>query len=103
MPDQRKEARAKDRNEKRCTHTKVEKKEAWKSQEILNGTYSVPDLKVTVDDIGKMDTVCPHCGAFKFKKETASTCCSNGKVGLDRLPQPPDNINKLWQEDTAEG
>ena len=69
----------------------------------MNGTYWVPDLKDTVDDIGKMDTVCPHCGAFKFKKETASTCCSNGKVGLDRLPQPPDNINKLWQEDTAEG
>ena len=71
--EQRKVARAKDRQEKGRKCTKVQKKEAWKSQEIMNGTYCVPDLKDTVDDIGKMDTVCPHCGAFKFKKETATT------------------------------
>jgi hypothetical protein len=36
-------------------------------------------------------------------KETASTCCIIGKVDLLTLPQPPDQINKPWREDTAEG
>ena len=83
--------------------TKVEKKEVLKSQEIMNGAHAVPDLKDTVDDIGKMDAVCSHCGALKFKKETATTCCNNGKVLPPRLPKPPDQINKLWHEDNAEG
>ena len=69
----------------------------------MNGTHAVPDLKDTVDDIGKMDVVCLHCGALKFKKETATTCCNNGKVLPPRLPKPPDQITKLWHEDTAEG
>ena len=102
-PAQRKEGRAKDRNRKGRENTKVEKKEALKSPEILNGTHPVPDLKDTVDDIGKMDNACQHCGALKFLKETASTCCNNGKVDLPTLPQPPDQINKLWHDDTAEG
>ena len=102
-PAQRKEARAKDRNRKGRDHTQVEQKEALRSPEILSGAHPVPDLKDTTDDIGKMDTACQHCGAFKFVKETASTCCSNGKVGLPMLPQPPDQINKLWHDDTAEG
>ena len=56
-----------------------------------------------MDDIGKMDNACQHCGLLKFLKETASTCCNNGKVDLLTLPQPPDQINELWREDTAEG
>ena len=81
----------------------VEKKEALMTEEIVNGFHHVPDLKDTVDTIGKMDIVCQFCSALKFKKETGSTCCSNGKVYLDPLPKPPDEINKLWHEDTPEG
>ena len=50
-----------------------------------------------------MDTVCKYCGSLNFKKETGSTCCSNGKVYLDPLPQPPEQINKLWHDETPEG
>ena len=81
----------------------VEKKEALLTDEILAGTHPVPDLKDTVDTIGRMDTVCEFCGAMKFKKETGSICCSNGKVCLDPLPQPPEQIDKLWRDNTPEG
>ena len=81
----------------------VEKNEGLLTSEILAGTHPVLDLKDTPDTIGKMEVVCNFCGALKFKKETGSTCCSNGKVYLDPLPQPPEQIRKLWHEDTPEG
>ena len=87
----------------RQSRQKVEKKEGLKTEEILAGTHPVPDLKDSPDSIGNMEIVCNNCGAFKFRKETGSTCCSNGKVYLDPLPQPPDQIRKLWHEDTPEG
>ena len=61
------------------------------------------DLKDTDDSIGEMATVCQYCNAYKFKNETASTCCNNGKVILEKLPQPPEQINKLWHDNTPEG
>ena len=69
----------------------------------MNGTHPVLDLAETDDSIGEMDKICPDCGAFKFEKETGSTCCNNGKVPLKPFPKPPDQINKLWHDDTAEG
>ena len=64
----------------------VNKKEGLMSNEILEGSHFVPDLKDSVDTIGPMKIVCPDCGAFKFKKETGSTCCSNRKVYINRCP-----------------
>ena len=87
----------------RHSRQKVEKKEGLRTEEILAGTHLIPDLKDSPDSIGDMEIVCNSCGAFKFRKETGSTCCSNGKVYLDPLPQPPDQIRKLWHEDTPEG
>ena len=87
----------------RQSRQKVQKKEGLRSEEIMEGTHLVPDLKDTPDTIGKMEVVCNLCGALKFKKETGSTCCSNGKVYLDPLPQPPEQIRKLWHDDTPEG
>ena len=87
----------------RQNRQKVEKKEGLRTQEILKGSHPVPDLKDSSDSIGHMEIVCNNCGAFKFRKETGSTCCSNGKVYLDPLPQPPEQIRKLWHEDTPEG
>ena len=81
----------------------VEKKEALMTEQIIVGSHHVPDLKDTADAIGKMDNVCQFCRALKFKKETGTTCCNNGKVFLDPLPEPPEQINKLWHEDTPEG
>ena len=84
-------------------HTKVQSKEAMKSQEILDGTYEVKDLMETEDTIGKMDKICKYCGAKKFQKETGSTCCGDGKVILELFPKPPNEIDKLWHANDAEG
>ena len=83
--------------------TSVVYKEALRSEEILEGSYKVPDLKDTTDSIGSMDIICQYCDAKKFKKETASSCCSDGKVMLDRFPTPPPYIDNLWHADTPEG
>ena len=87
----------------RQSRQKVQKNEGLRSEEIMEGTHLVPDLKDTPDTIGKMEVVCNFCGALKFEKETGSTCCSNGKVYLDPLPQPPEQIRKLWHDNTPEG
>ena len=50
-----------------------------------------------------MDMVCEECGALKFKKETGTTCCNNGKVHLPAFAKPPDKINRLWYDETAKG
>ena len=60
-------------------------------------------LQDSEDNIGQMNSVCQYCNALKFKRETASTCCNNGKVILEKLPQPPEQINTLWNDDTPEG
>ena len=67
--------------------TRVEKKEALRTLEILHGTHEVKDLKDTADSIGSMDKVCEDCGALKFKKETGTTCCNTGKVKLPGFPK----------------
>ena len=41
-------------------------------------------------DLGPMDNVCPHCGALKFRGETASLCCHNGNVDLEPLTMPDE-------------
>ena len=92
------------KKEKRLNQkTLVEKKEALRTLNILQGSYEVKDLKDTGDSIGMMDHVCEECGALKFKKETSSTCCGNGKVIMPRFPTPPTEIHRLWRDNTAEG
>jgi hypothetical protein len=83
--------------------TKVSYKEGLRSQEIMDGSYLVPDLENTDDKIGDMNIGCEYCGALKFKKETSSTCCGNGKVILDPFPTPPPEINNLWNATDTEG
>lgn len=51
------------------------------------------DYKIHPDVvIGSMNVVCPHCRAKKFQKETAGLCCSNGKVHLPPLVEPPEPL-----------
>ena len=83
--------------------TKVSYKDGLRSQEIMDGSYLVPDLENSEDKIGDMDIICQYCGALKFQKETSSTCCGNGKVVLDPFPVPPPEINNLWHADDTEG
>ena len=83
-------------------NTRVKLNEALNSPEIMEGTYRVPDLEDTVDKIGKMEITCPHCQAKKFKGETGSMCCGQGKVNLDPFPKPPAAINELFKGNTPE-
>ena len=46
-------------------------------------------------DLGTVhDVTCAQCQAKRFKKEKPKICCQGGKVKLDPLPQPPDEIAK---------
>lgn len=42
--------------------------------------------------IGAMDKVCLHCHALKFAKESPGMCCSNGKVVLPTMIEPPEPL-----------
>lgn len=45
--------------------------------------------------IGKMDNLCLHCHALKFKKEPPGMCCSSGKVILSSINEPPEPLQSL--------
>ncbi|UYV67668.1 hypothetical protein LAZ67_5001525, partial [Cordylochernes scorpioides] len=42
--------------------------------------------------IGPMDKLCLHCHALMFQKETPGMCCSNGKVNLPPMVEPPQPL-----------
>lgn len=43
--------------------------------------------------IKKMDIICPHCAAVKFKRE--QMCCLSGKVKLPDLEQPKEPLKSM--------
>ena len=45
--------------------------------------------------IGTMSITCNFCNAKKFPGETSSLCCSRGKVSLQLLEYPPDELKNL--------
>lgn len=49
--------------------------------------------------IGQMDKVCRHCQAIKYEKETPGMCCSNGKVKLPTLNEPPPALLNFFGPD----
>ena len=59
--------------------------------------YAIND-KVT---IGRLTDVCLHCNAQKWKKEPPTLCCSNGKVKLPLIEEPPLIFKRLIEENTA--
>ena len=101
--EEKKETNNVDRKRKSKHRTSVLYKEGLNCKEIVEGKYTVLDLKDTDDEIGNMDIICDYCNALKFGKETSSSCCSNGKVLLDMFPRPPHEIDNLWRADTSEG
>lgn len=52
--------------------------------------------------IGRMELVCVHCHAKKFKSEPPGLCCSNGKVKLIQLVSPPEDLLRYTSGDTPE-
>ena len=76
---------------------------ARNAQKILFGEQIVPELKDNEkDDIERMDQLCCYCDARKWKSETSTVCCTNGKVHLSPFPDPPVYLKHLWTADTIE-
>ena len=48
-----------------------------------------------------MINVCPHCNAQKWKKESLTLCCSNGKVKLPLIKESPLILKTLLEENTS--
>ena len=69
---------------------------------VLAGEQIVPELINTDETIGHMDKVCIQCKARKFKNETSTLCCNDGKVDLPLFSTPPDFIQSLLTEQTNE-
>ena len=68
-------------------HRTAEARALAQAQEYNNAnrvafTYDPAD-PTTHADIGRMEQVCTHCSAYKFKGETKGVCCSDGKVVLE--------------------
>ena len=51
--------------------------------------------------IGSMTTLCIYCHALKFVKESPGMCCSNGKVKLSQLVEPPEPLISYLSGNTA--
>ena len=68
--------------------TSVNLKDAFRSQEIMEGKFTVLALEETEDAIGPMNHVCRWCEALKFKGETMSCCCGGPVDGKPPLARP---------------
>ena len=75
---------------------------ARNAKKVLYGEQIVPELKDSKENIGSMKIPCDKCGALKWKNETSTVCCNNGKVNLPAFPNPPQYLRQLWTADTAE-
>ena len=89
-------------NRDRFFQTRLEQKIGTKTADILMGRIIVSKLSETNESIGEMNHVCQFCGACKFKNETSSLCCLDGKVELPLFPAPPQGLMDLWYGDTPE-
>ena len=80
------------RNKELMTKTRLNPKSIYtarNAQDILDGKQIVKELSKSKEGIGSMNIICQKCSAKKWKGETSSTCCNDGKVILDRYPDPP--------------
>ena len=77
--------------------------EARNAQKVFFGDQIVHDLdKIKAESIGFMNHECTECGALKWKTETATLCCNNGKVHIPSFPDPPQYLKYLWTADTID-
>ena len=62
-------------------------------------------------DLGEMNSICPSCKALHFSSERVKgsslaaprfqTCCKEGQVVLDPIPEPPEVLRRLWTSEEA--
>nr|XP_042898738.1 uncharacterized protein LOC107440395 [Parasteatoda tepidariorum] len=76
----------------------------WQDKENSAFMYN-PSLCYASDpliEIGGMATECISCQALKWKGETPSMCCSNGKIKLCELQTPPEPLLALLTDSSIE-
>lgn len=61
-----------------------------------NIDYSV-DSKIIISD---MTYTCSYCKALKFEHEKPGMCCSNGKVQLPNLIEPPEPLKSYMSNNS---
>lgn len=72
----------------------------------LEKAYSAMNYNPSIDykndpsvSIGKMSIVCKYCSALKWKNETKSMCCLNGRIKLEDIQPPPEPMKSLLTGD----
>ena len=90
------------KQQQRAKRIPTSKYAARNALKVLSGEQLVLELKDTENSIGSMDVVCTFCQARKWKSETPTHCCNNGKVDLPRFPDPPEIIQKLLKDENVE-
>ena len=75
---------------------------ATRTTEILNGEIIIPELNDSEDKTGIIKHECQNGGAIKFKSETSSLCCLDGKITLTHISQPQEEMKKLWLQQVPE-
>lgn len=63
-------------------------------------------------DLGERTSICPSCHAIHFSSERTKgstiaaprfqTCCKEGQVVLQAIPDPPEILKRLWTSEDAE-
>lgn len=69
----------------------------WNMKKNSAFNYDV-NIEYDIDSdiaIGKMNIVCKHCKALKWKEEALGLCCSNGKIMLENISQRPEPLHSL--------
>ena len=67
-----------------------------RDQHLLARNYDPVNFQPAAGmQLGRMDTVCRHCGALHWPSEVKGACCHQGKVWLDFLPPPRDELIEL--------
>lgn len=105
------ESRASETGERRETRQAIDRERTAQSRRIVHAELKLGAFNYNADydyslhpsvAIGKMDKVCLHCGAMKFKSETPGMCCASGKVKLPPLRPPPEPLLSLLSGDSSE-
>ena len=101
-PRKRQETLAKEKKRAAVKSMPTSMYAARNAQKVLYGEQIVHELEDSKDRIGPMNIKCAECGALKWKTETATVCCNNGKVYLSAFPDPPKYLQQLWTANTIE-
>ena len=80
----------------RLNEENLQLKKACHNSDIFSGNLFFPEISQSPESLGKMDFVCEHCGACKFRTESVGLCCLQGKVQLPKFPDPPPVLREYW-------